>query len=72
MRHDAQTWGKSQLRLVSKATSNPKHVKHGDVNAILPKYLEPNDLTLDQAIALLAAREQHRSPRIRARRSSDE
>ncbi len=38
------------------------YVKHGDVNATVPRILEPNLITLDQAISLLIEREEKRRP----------
>ena len=43
------------------------YVKHGKLNASLPKDMSPDDITLDQAVELLAARAA-RGPRARGGR----
>jgi DNA topoisomerase-1 len=59
--------GAAQLREVGAHPSDGKpiglydgkygmYVKHGDVNATLPKDVKPEDLTVEQAVALLAER----------------
>jgi DNA topoisomerase-1 len=44
------------------------YVKHGQVNANLPKGVDPQALTLEEALALIAAREANPSSRPKGRR----